>query len=177
MIEVLISSRTRIRLLLRLFLNKNIEAHLRGLEHEFDESSNSIRVELNRFESAGLLVSANKGNKKFYRANHDHPLFDDIHNILLKHTGLDQVIEQVLDRLGNIEEVYLSGRLVKGLESKIIDLVIVGSVDKAYLIELIEKTEKVIDRKIRYLIYESKGFDLDSISEDVVKPLLIWQKG
>ncbi|MBN8589326.1 MAG: ArsR family transcriptional regulator [Rhodothermia bacterium] len=176
MMDVLISSKTRIKLLLKLFLNKHVEAHLRGLEQEFGESSNAIRVELNRLEQAELLTAATKGNKKFYRANERHPLFNDIHNLLLKHTGIDQVVEQVIDRLGDLEQVYLSGRLVRGLESKVIDLIFVGAVDVNYLVELITKTEKAINRKIRYLVYSPTEFQTNPFAEDDVKPLLIWQK-
>jgi len=62
MIEALISSKTRIKLLLKFFLNSNATSYLRGLESEFGESTNSIRIELNRFEEAGMLTSYNQGN-------------------------------------------------------------------------------------------------------------------
>lgn len=162
--------------MLRLYLNKHIEAHLRGLEQEFGESSNSIRVELNRFEQAGLLVSSMRGNKKYYRANQSHPLFQEIHNLLLKHTRIDQVIENVISKLGDVEQVFLSGRLVKGLESKIIDLILVGNINRPFLLELVERTEEMIDRKIRYLVCDPENFDIEDFAEDEVKPLLIWQK-
>lgn len=177
MLDVLISSKTRIRLLLRLFLNRHTEAHLRGLEQEFGESSNAVRVELNRFEEAGLLIASTKGNKKLYRANQAHPLFEDIHNILLKYIGIDQIIEHVLTKLGDIEEVYLSGKLVRGLDSTIIDLILVGYVNKPYLLELLEKTEHIIRRKIRYLIYEPSAFKLEELTEEGINPLLLWRKG
>lgn len=176
MMDVLISSKTRIKLLLKLFLNKQVEAHLRGLEQEFGESSNAIRVELNRLEQAELLTSMIRGNKKLYRANERHPLFKDIHSLLLKHTGIDQVLEQVIDRLGDVDQVYLSGKLVRGLESEIIDLIFVGVVDVNYLVSLIAKTEKAINRKIRYLIYAPSDFNDNHFIEDGIKPLLIWQK-
>ncbi|MEI6410390.1 MAG: ArsR family transcriptional regulator, partial [Bacteroidota bacterium] len=107
MIDALISSKTRIKLLLKFFLNSNTTAYLRSLESEFGESSNGIRVELNRMEDAGLLVSNSDGNKKIFQANTAHPLFREIHNILLKHIGLDQVIETVIQRLGDVQRVYL----------------------------------------------------------------------
>ncbi len=50
MLGTLITSKTRVKLLLKFFLNSNAKAHLRGLETEFGESSNAIRLELNRFE-------------------------------------------------------------------------------------------------------------------------------
>ena len=92
MIDALISSKTRIKLLLKFFLNSHATAYLRSLESEFGESSNGIRLELNRLEKAGLLCSESEGNKKIFRANTTHPLFSEIHNIVMKHIGLDQVV-------------------------------------------------------------------------------------
>ena len=56
------------------------------------ESTNAIRLELNKFEKAGLINSIPNGNKKIFSANTSHPLFREIHNILLKHIGIDQII-------------------------------------------------------------------------------------
>ena len=84
MIEALISSQTRIKLLLKFFLNSKTKAYLRGLESEFGESTNAIRLELNRFEKAGMLSSEIEGNRKFFTANTAHPLYRELHNIVLK---------------------------------------------------------------------------------------------
>ena len=71
MLETLISSKTRIKLLLKFFLNSKATSYLRGLESEFGESSNGIRIELNRFEKAGMLSSFVKGNKKYFKSEMD----------------------------------------------------------------------------------------------------------
>ena len=63
MIESLISSKTRVKLLLKFFLNSKNSSYLRGLESEFGESTNAIRIELNKLEDAGLLSSNLEGNK------------------------------------------------------------------------------------------------------------------
>ena len=144
MIETLISSKTRIKLLLKFFLNSSTKSYLRGLESEFGESSNSIRLELNRLEKAGMLSSSSEGNKKIFQANKKHPLFNEVHNIVLKHIGFDKIIENVVERLGDVEKVFVSGAFAKGLDSTIIDLVFIGQVNKIYLIELIDKVEKLI---------------------------------
>ena len=176
MIETLISSKTRIKLLLKFFLNSNTTAYLRSLESEFGDSTNSIRVELNRLEKAGMLESFLKGNKKIFKANTGHPLFGEIHNILLKHIGVDKIIENVVERLGEIEKVYLVGDFSKGKNSKIIDLILIGKIDKNYLIRLIDKAEKMVNRKIRYLIFEDEN-NFKSYSEDQsIDPLLLWAK-
>ncbi len=176
MIETLISSKTRIKLLLKFFLNSKTKAYLRGLSNEFGESSNAIRIELNRLEEAGMLTSFAEGNKKFFTANTRHPLFKEVHNILLKYIGLDQVVEKVVQRLGDVEKVFVTGDFSKGKNSEIIDLLFVGNIDKGYLIELIEKVEELISRKIRYLTYsntEADDIDWTSFSP---QPLLLWSK-
>lgn len=176
MIETLISSKTRIKLLLKFFLNSNTTAYLRGLQTEFGESSNGIRQELNRLEKAGMLTSENSGNKKIFRANTTHPLFQEIRNILLKHIGLDHIVANVISRLGKVEQVYLAGKFARGLDSSIIDLIFVGEVDKNYLVELIEKAEKIIERKVRYLIYSTQEFEQLESGVFQPEPVLLWSK-
>lgn len=176
MIDALISSKTRIKLLLKFFLNSNATAYLRSLESEFKESSNGIRLELNRLEKAGLLLSESEGNKKIFRANIGHPLFREIHNILLKQVGLDQVIENVIQRLGDVQRVYLIGDFSRGLDSQLIELILVGNFDKTYLFGLVEKAEKMVGRKIHCLLYSPmEGTQLD-LKEYAPEPLLLWSK-
>jgi len=176
MIETLISSKTRIKLLLKFFLNRNTTAYLRGLEGEFGESSNAIRLELNKLEKAGMLNSFSEGNKKMFKANQQHPLFDEIHNIILKYVGLDQVVENVIERLGDVQQVFLAGDFSRGLNSQIIDLVFVGNVDQAYLVNLIAKTEELVKRKIRYLIYTEEEITKIDWEQFQSAPLLLWSK-
>ena len=155
MLESLITSKTRIKLLLKFFLNINNQGYLRSLESEFNESTNGIRQELNRFEHAGLLLTESEGNKKLYRANTGHPLFKDLNSIILKFVGVEELLERVIDRLGNVQQVYLEGRIAQGLESDIVDLLFVGDdIDRNYLSSLVEKTEPLLKRKIRYLVFE-----------------------
>jgi hypothetical protein len=176
MLSTLISSKTRIRLLLKFFLNSNATAYLRSLEHEFGESSNAIRIELNRLEDAGLLISSNDGNKKIFQANVGHPLFKEIHSIILKTVGIDQIIDNVTERLGDVQSVWLIGDFSKGIDGPVIDLIMIGDVDKTYLNQLTEKTEKVISRKIRYLIYTAEeSLSIDWKQYDP-KPLLLWAR-
>ncbi|MFN7117478.1 MAG: ArsR family transcriptional regulator [Saprospiraceae bacterium] len=162
--------------MLKFFLNSNATAYLRSLESEFGESSNAIRLELNRFEEAGMLESRVEGNKKIFQANTRHPLFKEVHNILLKYVGLDRVVEDVVHRLGDVDKVFLVGDFSKGLDSNIIDLIFIGNVDKSYLLNLVDKVEGLISRKIRYLIYsEAECRNLDW-SKYEPKPLLLWSK-
>lgn len=173
MLDALISSKTRVKLLLKFFLNSNTKAYLRSLETEFGESSNAIRLELNRFEEAGMLISSSEGNKKLFQANTQHPLFKELHNILLKTFGLDSIIETVIKRLGEVRQVWLTGDLAKGLDAPIVDLIFVGNIDRVYLLNLTEKAEKLISRKIRYVIY-SEAECADGLKNVSPPPFLLW---
>ena len=178
MLDTLISSKTRLKLLLKFFLNSKSSAYLRGLECEFGESTNAIRLELNRFESAGLLETKMKGNKKMYQANAKHPIFPDIQNILKKFIGIDQIVDKVLSRLGEIERVYITGDFANGTDSQVIDLLIIASkLNRSYLTELIEKTETLIHRKIRYINMDPDEFEKYKIQKNGNEPrLLIYSK-
>ena len=157
MLDTLIQSKTRLKLLLRFFLNPGSSAYLRGLAKEFDESTNAVRVELNRFEEAGLIQSHKDGNKKIYQVNTSFPMFNELQKIAFKHFGIDQIIEQVIEKLGDVEAVYLTGDRARGLDSKVVDVTLIGKdIDNSYLARLVEKAEELIGRKIRTLTYESE---------------------
>jgi predicted nucleotidyltransferase len=153
MINSLITSQTRIKLLTKFFLNSKTKAHLRGLESEFGESSNAIRIELNRLEEAGLLHSSRDGNKKIFHANCEHPLFDDIHNIIMKETGIDRVINKVIHRLGKHICIYLTGDFARGKDSPVIELILVGAdIDREYLTRKVVQAEELVGRKVSYVV-------------------------
>ncbi len=151
-LDSLITSQTRVKLLLRFFLNPESRSYLRELAEEFNESTNSVRLELNRLTEAGLLDSYDEGRTKVYRANTKHPLFPEIQSMVRKFTGIDQLIPQVLSKLGDIHSAYIVGDYARGIDSGIIDLVLVGDVDRAYLQNLTSKLEPMIRRKIRTLV-------------------------
>ena len=112
-----------------------------------------------------MLVSESKGNKKLYKANDKHPLFKEIHSILLKYIGVDKVIEVIIERMGDLEKVYLTGDYAKGQDSGIIDLVFVGDIDKNYLISMVSKGEKLVKKKVRFITYGTEEWADDMIEK------------
>jgi predicted transcriptional regulator len=177
MLEDLITSKTRIKLLLKFFLNSKTTAYLRNLESEFGESTNAIRVELNRFEKAGLISSQSSGNKKLYQANILHPFYTDIHNILMKYVGIDkiveQVTEQVVEQVGKLCRAFVIGDFAKGKTGKMIDIVLVGEYfNSDYLSKLIQKAETLTSLKIRYITVSPDEEKL--YIENYDDALLIW---
>ncbi|MEO1713302.1 MAG: ArsR family transcriptional regulator, partial [Bacteroidota bacterium] len=92
------------------------------------------------------------------------------------HIGLDRIIENVIERLGKVEQVYLAGKFARGLDSQIIDLIFIGDIDKEFLIKLIDKAEQVINRKIRYLIYQDEEFKKIEWIKGDPEPVLLWSR-
>ena len=107
-----------------------------------------------------------------FTANDSHPLFQDIRNIVLKYVGIDKILETIVHRLGDLKKVYLSGDYANGIDSGVIDLILVGDIDKSYLINLVDKAEKLIHRKIRYLVYPTDQAYQSNLEKE--KHLLLW---
>jgi hypothetical protein len=173
MFDELITSKTRIKLLMRFFINEHTTGYLRNLAAEFGESTNAIRSELNRFEAADLLRSQNEQNKKVYRANTNHPYYYDIHKLLLKYIGIDQLIDQVVLQVGDLEKAYVTGDFAKGNPGNLLDLVLIGNrFDHEYIHQLIRKAEENVSFRVRYIALAPHEADRYIHSEATA--LLVW---
>ena len=174
MLESLITSKTRIRLLLKFFLNPETRAYLRELASEFGESTNGIRLELNSLTKAKLLKSSNIGRTVVYRANKDHTLFTDIQSVVQKYVGIDHLVDDLISELGQIDAAYIIGDYAHGSDSGLIDLVIVGQVKVDVLQRLVDKTGKIISRKIRPLVLDQEELEHLWNHLDIEHALPIW---
>ena len=149
MLDTLISSKTRINLLIRFFLNLAKKSHLRGIASDFNESTNSIRVELNNLTKAGYLIKKRENNKINYLANQNHPLFNVLVELVKKHTGIEEIVKRMVNSIDNLEAIYVLGDYAKGIDSGVIKVHIKGKInDYDYFKNIINITEKKINRKI-----------------------------
>ena len=161
-LDNIFSGKIRIALLTKLLLNPASKVYLRGLERDLGVSSNTVRVELNKLQEMHLIEAQEDSDNtkvKNYVVNQGHPMFKTLRGIIMQFVGLDQIVDQIIKKLGNLDQVYLTGDLAEGKNSPFVDLVIVGNVDKAYMYQLIEKVEPLIQKKIRVGIYESGEFN------------------
>lgn len=168
MLDTLISSKTRLNLLIRFFLNLAKKSHLRGIANDLNESTNSIRIELNNLTEAGYLIKKKEKNKINYLANKKHPLFKILVSLVRKHTGIESIILNIASSIKSLESIYVLGDYALGIDSGNIKIYIEGKVtDINYINKVITKTEVKINRKItllneidpfepKLLIYESK---------------------
>ena len=156
MLDSLITSKTRLRLLIKFFLNIANKGYLNGLANEFGESTNSVRKELNNLSSAGYLEKYSENNKVVYKANASHPLFKIIQRIVKKHLGIEEILETVLKRMGEVKKIMILGDYAEGIDSGHIEILIVGEkIREDYLKEITPKIEKKINRKVSFFVSNS----------------------
>ncbi|MEZ5586075.1 MAG: winged helix-turn-helix domain-containing protein [Sedimenticolaceae bacterium] len=177
MLDSLFTSKMRVQILMRLFLNASSHAYLRELANEFDASPGHLRSELQQLRAAGLLRSEKDGREVHYRADSTHPLFPELQSMVRKAFGMDRIIESIVSRLGELEAAYLTGDYAKGRDTGVIDLLLVGEIDRHNLSDLVSKTERYIGRKIRTLVLSSGEFDSMAHGGALEPRLELWRDG
>jgi DeoR/GlpR family transcriptional regulator of sugar metabolism len=140
-------------MLIKFFVSAANNGYLNGLATEFNESTNSIRKELNNLSEAGYLLKSKENNKVIYNANTSHPLFDVLQKIIRQHLGLEEIVETVIQRIGDVDQIALTGEYAKGIDSGNIEIIINGSkVNYGYLENIKPKIKKKINRKVNFLL-------------------------
>ena len=164
MLGELITSKTRLRLLIKFFVSQANRGYLNGLATEMGESTNAIRKELNHLHDAGYLQKEKSNNKIQYKANTKHPMFSVLQKVILKHLGLEDAVEIVLERMGDVEQIILIGNYAKGIDSGKIEIIIVGQdLNTSYVQNLEEKLEKLINRKVAFFLSASHRLNADEL--------------
>lgn len=170
MLDALITSKTRVKMLLKFFTNGTSSAYLRGLAEEFGESTNAIRHELNNLSKAGYLVSSEEGRTIRYRANNQHPLYQELRTVVHKYLGLDTIVEKIVAKVGDVQSAYIVGDYAEGKDTGTIDVVVVGQVDQTYLRGLVTKARALIHRHIRVVSLTPAEF---AVRRQYLGPLLL----
>ena len=149
MLNSLITSKTRLRVLVKFFIRAANKGHLNSLASEFGESTNGVRKELNKLKDAGYLVSNKEQNKVIYRANTKHPLYSVLQQLVKKHLRLDEMVETIVKRIGDVQKIILIGDYARGIDSGLIEvLLIANDINLEYIDELEKKLKNKIGRKV-----------------------------
>jgi len=160
MLEALISSRTRVKLLTLFLLNPEKEYYIREIVRMTEENYNAVRRELANLERFGLITGQKKGNQQYYSVNRSFFLYDELQKIVLKTEGVAGIIRDSLAQQGGIECMFIYGSFAKGTAGaqSDIDLFIAGDVDENLLIPLVHKSERAINREINYTLMPAREF-------------------
>ena len=146
----LLFPRVRAEVLRLLFVDAQIELHLRELTRQSGLSLGTMQEELGKLHRADLVVSRRDGNRRYYRANPNHPLFRDLQQIVLKTSGLRDVLAKALRNIRGIDLAFVFGSLARndGKASSDVDLMVIGSAGLRTLAPLLRKASEEMGREI-----------------------------
>ena len=164
MLDSLITSKTRLKMLIKFFVNTTNKGYLNGLANEFNESTNSIRKELNNLSAAGYLLKVKSDNKVIYNANKKHPLFTVLQKVIRQHLGIEDIIDSILDKIGDVSSVAIVGDYAKGNDSGKIEIFLIGDdLNTDYITQLAPKIENIIQREVSFHLTSRFNYDQNHI--------------
>ena len=155
----ILSSKIRAEIFRLLFGTNDKALHMRDIERRSGFVIGTIQGELKNLSKLDLVLKEIDGNRTYYRANKNHPLYNDIHNLVLKTTGLVDVLRNALETQ-KIKLAFVFGSFAKGEESadSDIDLMVIGNLGLRDITRLLSDTQEKIFREINPHVYSLKEF-------------------
>lgn len=161
MLQDLIISKTRVKLLSLYFQNPGKIYHVRELVRQTNEEINAVRRELAHLEKHGLVSKETRGNRLYYEMRKDYLLYDDLLRLVAKTTGLGGEILKNRIKLGKIKFAMMSGRMARGVkgEPDDVDLLLVGTVVLPELAQIVKSEEAKRGTELNYTIMTTEEFE------------------
>jgi predicted nucleotidyltransferase len=160
-LETLLGSRLRAKVLGWLFTHPDERYFVRQLTALVEEDSTNVSRELARLEKNDILISTTEGKQKYYQANRQSPLFDDLHGIIVKTAGVADALRSALaSAIGQIKVAFIFGSMASGDERKRsdIDVMIVGRVSFEDVVSLLSEAEEKLGREVNPVVYPITEF-------------------
>ncbi|MBI2611261.1 hypothetical protein HYW54_00755 [Candidatus Gottesmanbacteria bacterium] len=168
MLEDLIISRVRVKILQLFFQNIGQMYHVREIVRRVDEEINAVRRELLHLEKAGILQKDRRANRLFYILRRDYPLHFDLLYLTAKTTGLGGGILKNRVKIGRLKYVCLSGKFIRNLPrtQNEVDLLVVGKAVIPELAQLIRHEEGRRNGEINYTVMTEDEFEFRKKRKD-----------
>jgi predicted nucleotidyltransferase len=161
MLETILGSKLRVKVLGWLFTHPDERYFVRQLTSLLKEDSTNVSRELIRLEKTGVLVSTKEGKQKYYQANRKSPIYDELHGLIVKTTGVVDVLRSALSpSAGRIKVAFIFGSIASGNEDKAsdIDVMVVGAISFGDVVSLLSSAEEKLGREINAVVYPIAEF-------------------
>ena len=161
MLETLLGSKLRAKVLGWLFSHPDERYFVRQLTGLVKEDSTNVSRELARLEKTGILVSTTEGRQKYYQANRESPLFDELHGLILKTVGVADVLRSALaPAKEQIKIAFIFGSIASGNERRRsdIDVMVIGKVSFEEVVSLLSPAEEKLRREVNPVVYPVAEF-------------------
>lgn len=160
MLKSLFTSKTRVELLKLFLLNPENPFYQRQIEQKTHFPIRAIQRELTNLCGIGLLNKRASGNRNYYSLNKDYPIRNELKNIILKSTGIVDVLSQYLSEKQDIELAFIYGSYAKNKENLLsdIDLFVISDISSRKLSSILNKEKQNFGREINFSLYSREEF-------------------
>jgi predicted nucleotidyltransferase len=155
----LLSSRARAEIFRLLFSGAGEELHVREIERRSGLNDSTLRQELRKLVRLELVQSRRDSNRLYYRAKTESPLYPEIRNIVLKTSGLSDVLKSgLMDK--RIRVAFVFGSIARGEEKagSDVDLMVIGQLGLRDLSRLLSGIEEKIGREVNPHVLREEEF-------------------
>lgn len=172
---------TRARLLQILFEDPSRSLHLRELARMSGMSIGSVQAEVNNLTKIELILQRRDGNRLYFSANTENPIYNDIRNIVIKTSGIQSQLLQALKQIDVIRLAFVFGSFAKNSATATsdIDLMVVGDIDLRTLTPHLKPIADTMNRELNPTVYSESAFTekwraQDAFILEVTKSEKIW---
>ena len=160
----ILSSKVRAELFRLLFESHTPELHMREIERRSHLAIGTIQQDLKKLTGLDLVTSHRDGNRLYYRANPNHPLFHEVKNLVMKTTGAVPLLteafhsKEILKK--EIQIAFIFGSIARNEEraESDIDLMVIGAIGLRKISHLLSGMTEKLGREINPHVLTPKEF-------------------
>lgn len=148
--------KTRQGVLATLYMDPTREWYLSDLARHLKVQPSSLQRELASLVEAGILRRRADGNRTYYSAEKESPIFRDLYGLFLRTTGLKDVLAESLGPFTDrIDVAFVYGSVAREEEhaASDVDLMVIGSVGLADLAPRLREAEAILLRPVNPSVY------------------------
>jgi len=155
----IVSSRSKAEILRLLFALDRRDYHLRELSRRSGLALRTVQQELARLAKAGLVTARRDGNRVYYQANQQNPVYGDLRSIVLKTAGLVGVLQGAL-QIPGIEFAFVFGSVASGKAhaDSDVDLMIIGTLGLRSVAQVLSGLAERVGRELNPHVMKSEEF-------------------
>jgi len=164
----ILSSKIRAEIFRMLFGLSDDSLHMREIERRSGFAIGTIQTELKKLLKLDLVKKRRDGNRLYFTANREHPLYPEIHSITLKTVGLAEYIKAVLEKSSEINMAFVFGSLADNRENaeSDIDMMVIGELGFRKLVGLLSGVSEQIHREINPHVLSLTDFSTRITAKD-----------
>lgn len=150
LLSEILSSNIRAGIFRNLFGVSQQSLHLREIERRTGFAVGTVQQEIKKLKRLDIITQIKDGNRVYYRANTDHPLYPDIRNLVLKTNGLADLLKDVLSSETKIKIAFVFGSVARQEEKAMsdVDLLVIGDIGLRKLTGLLMDVSDKLGREI-----------------------------